>query len=77
MKVGWEIKQRTIASKNTSIVDVLKNLKQVELTIAGIDKYVEYCIRKYKHFQFNIKLFMKDQLIEQTTYVESLYIDNG
>ena len=56
--------------KNASIVEILGYLKEVEFSIARIDKYVEYCIKKYKHFQFNIKLFMKDELIGKCQYVE-------
>jgi hypothetical protein len=56
--------------RNSSIVEILGYLKEVENTIARMDKYVEYCIRKYKHFKFNVKLFMKDELIAKSQYVE-------
>ena len=47
------------------------------MSIAKIDKYVEYCIKKYKYFQFNIKLFLKDELIGKCQYVEQFYINQG
>ena len=45
--------------------------------IGRSDKYVEYAIKKFKHYQYNIKLFMKDELIGQCYYVEQFYVNKG
>ena len=48
---GWEVSPSLVQKKkNASIIEILGYLKEVEFTIARIDKYVEYCIKKYKHF---------------------------
>lgn len=68
---NWEVSPSLVQrSGNATIVEILKYLKEIEYGIAKIDKYVEYCIRKYKHFQFNIKLFLKDELIGKCQYIE-------
>lgn len=73
---GWEVAPSMVErKKNATIIEILGYLKEVESTISKIDKYVEYCIKKYKHFQFNIKLFLKDELISKCQYVEQFYIN--
>ena len=47
------------------------------MEMADIDKYVQYCIYKYKTFQYNIQIFLNDDLITQTSFVENYEITTG
>ena len=79
-KTAWEIIPNTeleANSKKCSIIDILKRLGVIEKELGKIDKYVEYCAKKYKPYKFEVQLFMKDKLIGSTVYAEKLAITAG
>ena len=65
----WEFKSPHTNKNNQSIQSILGYLRELEATIASIDKYVDYCIKKYKSFKFNIKIFMNDDFITRAQFV--------
>jgi hypothetical protein len=52
-------------------------LKEVEKDIGTVDKYVEYCTRKYKPFFFDMNQFIDDVFMEQIIFIEDQLITNG
>ena len=70
--VKWNLQLDTTSSqlKQRTIKEQMEVLKQVEKDVASMDKYVDYCTRKYKPFVFDLKQFMNDVFIEQTNFVE-------
>ena len=52
-------------------------LRTVEDEIAGADAYVQHCTTKYKNFNFNMKLFMDDELIKDAKFEENYPVKNG
>ena len=60
--LGWNYLSKLLAIDHTkSLLEISKALVIVEQDIAQIDKYVEYCTKKYKPFSFNIKPLIKDE----------------
>ena len=70
--VKWNLQLDPTSSqlKQRTIKEQMEVLKQVEKDVASMDKYVDYCTRKYKPFVFDLKQFMNDVFIEQTNFVE-------
>lgn len=65
------------SEKERTIKEQLEVLRTVESNISQMDKYVEYCMKKYQPFVFNLEQFMNDVFIEQTQFVEDHLIING
>lgn len=75
----WKLKsQKRISNKTEQeIKDYLAVLRRVESEVAELDKYVEYCINKYRPFLFNIQVFLTDELIGSTKFVERHEVTTG
>ena len=69
--------KKTAWTSNQTIPEIIVLLSKLEDDIAKIDKYVSYCEKKYKKFQFNLQLFMKDDLIKVAKYVENYAVPMG
>lgn len=52
-------------------------MRQIESEAASADKYVAFCVNKYKSFAFNMKVFMDDESIDESTFVENMIVPNG
>lgn len=52
-------------------------MAQIESEAASADKYVAFCVNKYKQFAFNMKIFMDDESIDESTFVENVVVPNG
>ena len=77
---GWDLSalgKSNALGEGATILDVLKYLKQIEIEIASFDKYVEYCVRKYRPFKYQLSQFLNDTLIGQAQYVENYEIQGG
>ena len=59
-------------AKTASITDILKRLQSIEKDLSDVDKYVEYIVKKYKPFKFNVQLFLKDEQISKCKYMEQV-----
>ena len=57
--------------------DVIQNLRRVEKNIAEMDRYFEYCTRKYKLFNYTMKLFMEDPILLNCEYTEGFEVLDG
>lgn len=64
-------------AKTASIPDILKRLQSIEKDISDVDKYVEYIVKKYKPFKFNVQMFLKDDQIGKCKYMEQLSVNEG
>lgn len=74
----WDVKTNDqIKAKNASIVEILKRLQAIEKEIAQVDKFVEYIVKKYKPFKFDVQMFMKDDLIKSCSYAEQYLVEAG
>lgn len=68
---------KIVPDKERTIKEQMTILKQVETDIGSMDKYVEYCTRKYKPFVFELQQYMEDLFIEQAIFVQDKLITNG
>ena len=55
----------------------LSKLQQLENEISELDSYVFYCIQKYKPFNFNLDIFMEDELIMASKFVQRYEVKRG
>ena len=46
--------------KKINISEIVKNLRGIEKEVSKLDKYVAYCLKKYKSFKYDIKKFADD-----------------
>lgn len=75
----WKLqkKKRISNEAEKQIKDYLAVLRRVESEVIGLDKYVEYCVNKYRPFIFNIQQFMTDELIVSAKFVECYEVKTG
>lgn len=74
---GLKLNSKKTSKKRINIAEIVKNLREFEKEVSTLDKYVAYCLKKYKNFKYDIKNFADDQLLLQAMYTEAHFVENG
>ena len=61
--IGWNYLSKILVDNSKSLAEISEALSKVEQDIAQMDKYVEYCTKKYKPFSFTIGPLIKDETL--------------